>query len=83
MTLTPGFTPVCAQDGEMWFAPGGSIDDHNARAICRQCPAQLACLQVALDAEGAAVAQMRFGVFGGLDGSQRAALYRKQLKETA
>lgn len=83
MTLTPGFDPVCSLAPELWFAQTGSIDDQEARRNCRACPARDACLDLALTAEQGLTAQMRFGVYGGLDPRQRAAIDRKQRKEAA
>jgi WhiB family redox-sensing transcriptional regulator len=69
------------EDPELWYPSGGESEhDHNynraerdrraalAKAICGQCPVRTACLRHAL------AAGERFGIWGGLDASQRAAL---------
>lgn len=51
-----------------------------AKRLCQQCPAtqRAACLELAMDAEGMAPAESRWGVFGGLEPSERARLARRQ-----
>lgn len=51
-----------------------------AKRLCEQCPAaqKAACLDLAMDAEGGAPAESRWGVFGGLGPSERARLARQQ-----
>lgn len=56
---------LCALSGGDWFSvDSGTI----AKAICRECPVQEACLIYALDAGEA------FGIWGGLDPDQRRSL---------
>lgn len=61
----------CARhDPELWFS---TVPSHEVEAIriCRGCPVRAACLSDALHAEGGASG---WGIFGGLDPSQRRAL---------
>lgn len=63
-------------DPELFFpiSDAGPALDQTARArtICARCPIQSACLEWALT-EGIA-----FGIYGGLDEHERAALHRSQ-----
>lgn len=59
---------LCAQvDPELWFPDKGDPAE-KAKAICRRCPEQAACLAWALEAGEA------HGVWGGLAPEERAAL---------
>ncbi|MEU4205612.1 WhiB family transcriptional regulator [Streptomyces sp. NPDC026294] len=68
MTTTPplGRTrPACSgDDPELWFSPLPE-DRAAAKATCLRCPLRRACLTTALDSKE------RFGVWGGLDASER------------
>ncbi|WP_262701998.1 MULTISPECIES: WhiB family transcriptional regulator [Streptomyces] len=45
-----------------------------AKDLCSTCPVQAQCLDLAMQTEGGSSAEMRFGVFGGLNPEERAAL---------
>lgn len=55
-----------------FFVPDRSAA--KAKAICSWCPVQQQCLDYAMTTEGAGRSSDRFGVFGGLTGTERAAL---------
>lgn len=61
------------EDPELWFPLGdegpGADQAGLAKAICRACPVREACLAWA-------VAELPFGIAGGLDERERAALRR-------
>lgn len=57
------------------------VDITYAKRVCATCPLSDACLRAALAAEGRGGAHRRFGVWGGLDGIERAAL--AELEEKA
>lgn len=56
--------PACAgaPDPDLWFRPRS---EEEAKAVCAACPVRAECLQHAIDREEA------FGVWGGLDPSER------------
>lgn len=60
-------TAACA-DSDADFFPGPGQNVGPARAVCRDCPARMACLTWALEQH------IGNGVFGGLTGSERARL---------
>lgn len=68
---------LCAEsDPDAWFdykVSGGRVLERleTVKSICRQCPAQLECLDYAMQYTGL------FGVWGGLDHIERERLQRK------
>jgi hypothetical protein len=79
--------PCREADPELSFPPGegkrGNGKDSRetqAKTICKRCPLALKqeCLEVAMRTEGNASATARYGVFGGLDGMERADLARQR-----
>jgi WhiB family transcriptional regulator, redox-sensing transcriptional regulator len=69
LPLLPG--ALCkGQDPSLWFPlRGGSMDP--AKAVCRDCPARVGCLDWAVQADE------RAGVWGGISPDERAQLRRK------
>lgn len=66
--------------------PGMFSDERawrDALKVCRGCPVQRQCLDLALRTEGGAPADHRWGVFGGTTSKQRAKLARAQAEVTA
>ena len=69
---------LCAEvGGDMWFPDKNSNESVNnhvrqAKAICRQCPVAVQCLQFALDN------QEYYGIWGGLTYRERRAWVKKQ-----
>lgn len=62
---------LCAQaDPETFFPPAGDLGTR-AREICHQCPVSTQCLAFALSNNE------QFGIWGGLDARERAALLRR------
>ena len=56
---------ACAEvDGDLFF-PNESTPSSLARALCRECPVTVECLSVAM------VERIEFGIWGGLNVSQR------------
>lgn len=49
-----------------------------AKQWCRVCPVRRDCLEEAMAAEGAASGKNRYGLVGGLDPNERAALYERR-----
>lgn len=64
---------------EAWF-PADDKKESRAlpKRICQGCDLRPACLEAALAMEGGRSATSRWGVWGGLDESERAALARKR-----
>ncbi|MEU7155136.1 WhiB family transcriptional regulator [Streptomyces chrestomyceticus] len=57
--------PLCSYDDpELWYSPDPD-ERALAKTVCLRCPLRRACLTAALDAKE------RFGVWGGLDASER------------
>lgn len=71
----------CKRDPDAWFEER-EISMRVAKARCRQlCGLQWQCLELAMTLEGNTKApSARFGVWGGLDGYERATLGRKRHK---
>lgn len=65
----------CAeQDPEIFFPPKNDSGEA-ARATCARCPVREDCLAYALAADE------KFGIWGGLDESERRALHRKRARQ--
>jgi WhiB family transcriptional regulator, redox-sensing transcriptional regulator len=60
--------------------PGKPAEDTHlaAKQLCASCPVTAQCLQRAMRTEGSTAADYRFGVFGGLDPTERHALFIEQ-----
>lgn len=74
---------LCRQVDPEAFYPVSTTDPHaydDARAICALCPVRDACLAAAMTAEGGAGAAARFGMWGGMTPSERAALYSRTMR---
>ena len=90
-SLTPGWTDqaLCADPAyaderdDLWFAHPVQQKDAVAEAvaICHQCPVRQKCLNAALAFERGAHRMNRYGIFGGLTGSQRRRLYEALAKQ--
>jgi WhiB family redox-sensing transcriptional regulator len=71
------------------FFPDGAVGQAAAASYrvakewCEICPVRAACLAAAMTREGSATAKERWGVWGGLDPSERFALYKRQAAECA
>ena len=63
-------------DTELFFPSAGAPWDQARRAkgICAGCPVRIECLDSAMAYEGSVHAQLRYGIFGGLDPNQRGRL---------
>lgn len=73
--------PCSTADPDVSFAGDGASSEraHRAgKAICAGCHLAAPCLELALKAERRASADGRYGVFGGLDPRERAALARER-----
>lgn len=68
--------PELWRDPDLWF-PGAyeRAELRDAVEICLTCPVRQDCLDAALEAEGAAARNSRYGVWGGLTPGQRHRLY--------
>lgn len=62
---------LCAQTDSEIFFPAHDDPGTEAKHICQRCPVRVACLRFALSNDE------RFGIWGGLDADERAALRRK------
>lgn len=68
-------------DTEAFFPPDNDRPSVRvAQAVCKGCPVQSECLELAMANESGA---QRHGVFGGLSPRQRADLARRRAKEAA
>lgn len=74
--------PCWVRDPEMWF-PSTRAGAAVAQALCRDCPIIAECRELAMKAEGSRTAGGRYGIYGGLDTSDRARLARKRAKNNA
>lgn len=75
--------PCMETDPNLSFPKGSgkvSIQHAAAKKDCARCPLQMRqeCLELAMRTEGKASATNRYGVFGGLDPDERAALARER-----
>ena len=75
-TDAPMETP-CRLDPGAWFPEGGYGSYTVARAWCQQCPVQAACLRAALDMEGDARRDERFGMWGGTTPQERHQMWKE------
>ncbi|MDT0377310.1 WhiB family transcriptional regulator [Streptomyces sp. DSM 42041] len=71
-------------DSSFWFADRASGGEAQAllnegRRICLTCPVLRECLEAAMAAEGCLPHNMRAGIWGGLSGAERWALYRRRV----
>ena len=73
-------TPACIGMPGLFFADEPEYDKDAAIAICASCDLRTACLTEALNREGAAPPDARFGIFGGLLPAERANLYRRDTR---
>jgi WhiB family transcriptional regulator, redox-sensing transcriptional regulator len=69
---------LCAQTDSQIFFPEPGQNATRAKAICGDCYIQESCLEEAMAFEGGAGRNRRFGIFGGLDADQRAALAQER-----
>lgn len=65
-------------DTECFFPEGGSATRSLVRAVCKECPVKRECLEMALENEGNAHRNDRFGFFGGMSPAQRYDEYRSR-----
>lgn len=70
---------LCARldaDPEDWFPDGGRYGEDTREAIeaCTSCPVRITCLETALEHEAGLPREMRYGVWGGLNPRERAAM---------
>lgn len=74
-------------DPELWYATGTTAADlrrsAQAKRICAGCPVRRQCLDDATAREGAARADGRHGIWGGLDGRERHNLYKQRTRAAA
>ena len=69
---------LCAQsDPELFFEEVQGSDNPEARAVCRNCPVMVQCLQFALDNEE------EFGIWGGLTPRGRNRFRKKYKRVTS
>lgn len=59
-------------DPEWWFKGPQTMESHAARKACMRCPLYWDCRKMALT-EG-----IPWGIYGGLDGEQRARIWKRQ-----
>ena len=65
------FRAACrGEDSSLFFAPGYFAREAKAKAICRICPVRMDCLEYAIGIRES------YGVWGGLNESERRALIR-------
>ncbi|TXL91627.1 WhiB family transcriptional regulator [Streptomyces sp. IB2014 016-6] len=88
MTDTTEWIPQAAcvgDDMDDWFQERSVTVDAiaatlQARRVCERCPVREACLDRALDEEGACGVDSRHGIRGGLDGRERHNLSRRRAR---
>lgn len=73
---------ACLDEDPELFWPVGTTGPalaqaEEAKTVCKRCPAQRFCLQAALNTEGGSGREARHGIWGGLTGDERHALYRR------
>jgi len=74
----------CAQaNPDVFFADRDTAAEQEAKQICCGCRVLERCLRAALAREGGASAAWRWGVWGGLNGTERRALYERHMKSLA
>lgn len=83
MTIITG---PCAEDPESWFP---ASTDHaaiqhaaiqHAKAICHTCPAQVACLELAMSNEFGSK-NARAGIYGGTTPAERARMHKDRAEQ--
>ncbi|MEV7867436.1 WhiB family transcriptional regulator [Streptomyces sp. NPDC088124] len=84
-TLTPSAVDFSQAEclttpGPFGAVPGVPEAPEAALKVCARCPIRAACLETAMEQEGAARASIRAGIRGGQTGQQRAALYRRRAR---
>lgn len=62
---------------DQWSDTPYTVALQNARDICDQCPARVACLKLAMQAEGEDGVDYRAGIYAGLTPQQRHALFKR------
>ncbi|MBT2508858.1 WhiB family transcriptional regulator [Streptomyces sp. ISL-98] len=69
---------ACIPDPDLMFPNSGDkLGIETAKQICAGCSVELICLDEAMRTEGPASKENRFGIRGGLTGSQRRYQYDK------
>lgn len=69
--------PACEGSDPALFFPegrGSEVVERLAKAVCRTCPLRQECLDLAMATERG---QARWGIYGGLNGAERAKLARR------
>lgn len=69
---------LCRDDDPDLYFDEGSVGA--ALAACRTCPVRQQCLELAMTVEGGLSQYSRFGIYGGLNPEERAALAKKRAK---
>lgn len=68
---------LCAQtDPELWHSDT-TYDQHIAKTICGRCPVRTTCLNTALALEGHVGANLRHGIWGGTNRTERYRLWQE------
>lgn len=85
-TLEPptwGDKAACRDVDRAVFFPrrANKEDSATARWYCQRCPVTTECLELALRQEGAAAANMRFGIFGGATPTDRRRIHDERTKQ--
>lgn len=80
---------ICQGQSLQLFYPAGERGSgargiyRDAARLCARCPVMTECLELALQTEGTAGGDARYGVFGGLTPIERAALAKARRKVAA
>lgn len=88
MTSTPknwrDAAACLAEDAELFYPVGETgpalLQIEEARAVCTSCPVQSACLETALALEGGTGPESRHGIWAGLTGRERYAIYSNRCR---
>lgn len=64
-------SPASGRDPDLWFSAKGSEESREAKRLCMDCPLYFPC------AESAIRDGVPFGIFGGMDERERAAIWRR------
>ncbi len=67
---------------DCWEDTPYTVALEHARSFCDQCPARVACLKMAMQAEGEDSVDYRAGIYGGMTPQQRHALYKRGVSLT-